>query len=208
MMRHEDIWRGIDLLAIKHGLTASGLSRLAGLDPTAFNKSKRKGARDGKPRWPSTESLAKALDAVGSGFDEFADLVSGRGGRAVPLLGLAQAGEGGFFDNSGFPAGIGWDEVEFPGVENGDGLYALEITGDSMEPVFREGDRIVVAPGESVRVGDRVVVRTRDGEVMAKLLGHRSARRVELVSFNPAYAPREFNPTDLDWIARIVWASQ
>lgn len=207
-MRHEDIWRGIDLLALKHGLTASGLSRLAGLDPTAFNKSKRNGAKDGKPRWPSTESLSKALEAVGAGFDDFADLVSGRQGRSVPLLGLAQAGDGGFFDNSGFPAGVGWDEVEFPGLENGDGLYALEISGDSMEPVFREGDRIVVAPGESVRVGDRVVVRTREGEVLAKLLGHRSARRVELISFNPAYPPREFNPTDLEWIARIVWASQ
>lgn len=207
-MRHEDIWRGIDLLAVRHGLTASGLSKLAGLDATAFNKSKRVNPKDGKPRWPSTESLAKALDAVGSGFDEFAALVSGRQGRAVPLIGLAQAGEGGFFDDAGFPVGAGWDEVEFPGVERGEGMYALEISGDSMEPVFRAGDRIVVAPGESVRVGDRVVVRTRDGEVLAKLLGHRSARRVELISFNPNYAPRELQPEEIDWIARIIWASQ
>jgi len=207
-MRHEDIWRGIDLLALKHGLTASGLSRMAGLDPTAFNKSKRKGTKDGKPRWPSTESLAKALDAVGAGFDEFADLVEGRRSRTVPLIGMAQAGEGGFFDDAGFPVGAGWDEVEFPGLESAESSYALEISGDSMEPVFRAGDRIVVAPHESVRVGDRVVVKTREGEVLAKQLAHRSARRIELRSFNPDYPPREFEPAELEWIARIVWASQ
>ena len=207
-MRHEDIWRGIDLLALKHGLTASGLSRLAGLDATAFNKSKRFAAGDGKPRWPSTESLSKALDAVGCNIDEFAALVSGRAGRAVPLIGMAKAGSDGFFDDAGFPVGSGWDEVEFPGLESRDGVYALEISGDSMEPIYRAGDRVVVAPGESVRVGDRVVVRTAGGEVMAKLLAHRSARRVELASSNPAHPPRILAPEDIAWIARIVWASQ
>ena len=60
MIRHAEIWRAIDRLAAKHGLTASGLARRAGLDATAFNKSKRKGP-SGKPRWPSTESVAKIL---------------------------------------------------------------------------------------------------------------------------------------------------
>ena len=207
-MRHEDIWRGIDVLAARHGLTPSGLSRLAGLDATAFNKSKRFNAKDGKPRWPSTESLSKILEAVGESFDSFAEVVTGKSGRAVPLIGLAKAGQGGFFDDSGFPVGAGWDEVEFPGVEQGEGLYALEITGDSMEPVFRAGDRVVVAPGESVRTGDRIIAKTQAGEVLAKVLGHRSTRRVELISFNPAYPPMEFEPQDIAWIARIVWASQ
>lgn len=207
-MRHEDIWRGIDLLAARHGLTASGLARQAGLDPTAFNKSKRFAPGDGKPRWPSTESLAKVLDSLGVGFEDFAALIAGRRSRAVPLIGLARAGEGGFFDDAGFPAGAGWDEVEFPGVEQGDGLYALEISGNSMEPLYRPGDRIVVAPGESVRVGDRVVVKTQAGEVLAKLLGHRSARRVRLDSLNPDYPPRDLDTEDIAWMARIVWASQ
>ena len=70
-MRHNEVWRGIDLLAERNGLSASGLARLAGLDPTSFNPSKRQ-ARDGRPRWPSTESIARALEAVGSGMDDFA----------------------------------------------------------------------------------------------------------------------------------------
>ena len=65
MMRHADIWQAIDRLAADHGLSPSGLARRAGLDPTTFNKSKRL-ARDGRPRWPSTESLSKILESVGT----------------------------------------------------------------------------------------------------------------------------------------------
>ena len=60
MLRHEDIWRAIDKLAHEHGLTPSGLARRAGLDATTFNRSKRM-SREGKLRWPSTESVAKVF---------------------------------------------------------------------------------------------------------------------------------------------------
>ena len=207
-MRHTDIWKGLDALAARHGLSPSGLARAAGLDPTAFNKSKREGA-GARPRWPSTESIARALDAVGAGWDDFAELASGalRPGRAVPLIGLAQAGDGGFFDDGGFPVGAGWDEVRFPGLGD-ETVYALEIAGDSMEPVYREGDRIIVQPGADVRRGDRVVAKTRNGEVLAKMLGRVTESKVELVSFNPAYPLREVPREDLLWLARILWASQ
>src|SRR5262249_27852794 len=147
----------------------------AGLDPTAFNKSKRTGA-DGSPRWLSTESLSKALDAVGASLEDFAALAGGgRQGQSAPLLGFAKAGNNGYFDDAGFPVGDGWEEVRFPGLGN-ETVYALEITGDSMEPVYRRGDRIVVAPGMGVRRGDRVVAKTTGGEVLAKVLGRQTER--------------------------------
>jgi phage repressor protein C with HTH and peptisase S24 domain len=207
-MRHTDVWRAIDALAERHGLTASALARRAGLDATAFNRSKRENPDGQRPRWPSTESIAKALDAVGESFDTFAELLSGeRGGRAVPVIGLAQAGSEGFFDDVGFPLGHGWDEVRFPGLGN-ESVYALEIQGESMEPVYRAGDRIIVAPGVSLRRGDRVVARTRSGDIMAKVLGSRTQTRIELLSFNPAFPPRDVPVQDLSWMARIMWASQ
>ncbi len=205
-MNHRDIWRGIDALAAHHGLTPSGLARRAGLDPTAFNPSKRAGA-DGRPRWPSTESLARVLDAVGSRFEDFAALIDGRRGAIAPLIGFAQAGQDGFFDDAGFPVGSGWEEVRFPGLET-ESVYALEISGDSMEPAYRAGDRIIVSPGATVKAGDRVVAKTVEGEVMAKVLARRNTRTVELASLNPAYPTRSFKPSDLAWIARILWASQ
>lgn len=205
-MNHRDIWRGIDALAAHHGLTPSGLARRAGLDPTAFNPSKRAGA-DGRPRWPSTESLARVLDAVGSRFEDFAALIDGRRGAIAPLIGFAQAGQDGFFDDAGFPVGTGWEEVRFPGLET-ESVYALEISGDSMEPAYRAGDRIIVSPGATVKAGDRVVAKTVEGEVMAKVLARRNTRTVELASLNPAYPTCSFKPSDLAWIARILWASQ
>lgn len=205
-MQHKDIWRGLDLLAAHHGLTASALAKRAGLDPTSFNPSKREAA-DGRPRWPSTESLARVLEAVGAGFDDFAALVEGRRGGSAPLIGFAQAGQDGFFDDAGFPVGAGWEEVRFPGLGT-ETVYALEISGDSMEPAYRAGDRIIVAPGAEVKIGDRVVAKTTEGEVMAKVLARKTARLIELASLNPEYDPREFKPSEIAWIARILWASQ
>ncbi|PWE18861.1 DNA-binding protein [Marinicauda salina] len=206
MLTHAQIWRGVDRLAQRAGLSASGLARKAGLDATTFNPSKRR-SETGKPRWPSTESLAKALDAAGASFEDFAALATGATGRSVPLIGLAQAGEAGFFDDAGFPVGAGWEEVRFPGVAD-EHAYALEITGDSMAPVYRPGDRIVVSPGSMPRRGDRVVAKTRDGEVMAKELGRTTAKTAELISLNPDYETRVLDLAEIEWMARIVWASQ
>jgi len=218
MLSHDQVWTAIDALAARHGMTVSGLAKAAGLDPTSFNKSKRV-ADKGRLRWPSTESIAKALRATGASLDEFMGLLSGRsgiggsratagGGRyEIPLLGLARAGVGGFFDDGGFPTGQGWDEIAFP-ASDADGAYALEVSGDSMLPLYRDGDVIIVQPGAAVRRGDRVVVKTKAGEVMAKILSRQTAKRVELMSLNPHHPDRTVPAEEIDWIARIVWASQ
>lgn len=213
MLSHSAIWDAIDGLAARHGFTASGLAKLAGLDATAFNRSKRV-SRDGRERWPSTESVSKLLEATGESFDSFLSAggaylqtAASRGGATVPLLGLAQAGTGGFFDAAGHPAGEGWDEVRLP-APGETGIYALEVTGDSMLPLYRDGDRLVVSTTEQVRRGDRVVLRTRGGEVMAKILARQTAKLVELHSLNPAYEPRLIEMKEVEWIARIIWASQ
>ena len=52
------------MIAERYGFSASGLAKKAGLDPTSFNPSKRNGP-DGRPRWPTTESIARVLQCVG-----------------------------------------------------------------------------------------------------------------------------------------------
>jgi phage repressor protein C with HTH and peptisase S24 domain len=205
---HDQIWIAIDRLARKYGFSASGLAKASGLDPTTFNKSKR--ANEGKMRWPSTESVARALSVTGASFEEFVSLATGTHltmSRRVPVIGFAQAGASGYFDDAGFPAGVGWDEILFPGLAD-EHAYALEISGDSMQPAFRDGDRVVVSPQAGVRRGDRVVVKTVAGEVMAKQLARHTAQRIELRSFNPAYDIRSFMPSEISFMHRIVWASQ
>jgi len=125
----------------------------------------------------------------------------------IPLIGMAQAGGQGFFDDGGYPAGAGWDEVELPATTDPN-AYALSISGDSMEPAYREGDAIIVSPAAPVRVGDRVVARAADGAVMAKILRRRTASRIELESVNPAFPELKFAAADIIWMHRIIWASQ
>jgi len=206
MFRHGDIWRAIDRMAAQNGLSTSGLAKAAGLDPTSFNKSKRIG-RDGKPHWPGTESIAKVLEAVDATLGDFSALMEGGGGRRIPVIGLARAGGGGYFDDAGFPTGAGWEEIVCPDIDDPD-AYGLEITGDSMEPVFRAGAIVIVSPGSGIRRGDRVVVKTRDGEVMAKELVRRTARRIELKSVNRARRDPVLAANDVAWLARILWVSQ
>jgi phage repressor protein C with HTH and peptisase S24 domain len=216
MLSHDQVWAAIDRLAERNSLSASGLAKRAGLDSTAFNKSKRRSA-DGRPRWPSTESLAKIMQATGASLDEFVSMLAGEtangarraAGRAfgIPLLGFAQAGAGGYFDDAGFPVGHGWDLIEFPaGVP--EGSYALKVQGDSMLPLYRDGDVLIVQPDAGIRRGDRVVVKTTGGEVMAKILARRNAQIVELTSVNPDHPDRSVPVGEVEWLARILWASQ
>ena len=209
MLTHTQVWTAIDALAHQHSLTPSALAKKAGLDPTTFNKSKRRTA-DGRLRWPSTESLAKCLAATGATIDEFVRYISAEAGepkRAIPLIGLAQAGGGGYFDDGGFPTGAGWDEISFPAVDD-EHAYALEISGDSMIPLYRDGDIVIVSPSSTARRGDRVVVKTKKGEVLAKELKRMSGKIIELKSLNPEFPDRAIELENIDWMSRIVWSSQ
>ena len=153
-LTHNQIWTAIDRLAARAKLTPSGLAKKAGLDPTTFNKSKRI-TPEGRPRWPSTESVAKSLAATGTKVDTFVSLITDGGKAAisnVPLIGFAEAGAGGYFDDGGFPVGKGWEEIAFPSVTD-EHAYALEISGDSMKPAYRDGDVIVVSPAAPVPQG-------------------------------------------------------
>jgi phage repressor protein C with HTH and peptisase S24 domain len=211
-LSHGEIWRAIDALAERFDMTPSAMARMAGLDPTSFNRSKRGSVEaDGRARWPSTESLAKLLEATGVNFSEFAALTErtsapGPAGRGAPLIGLAQAGQAGFFDEAGMPAGSGWDEVAAPDL--GDGLFALEVAGDALAPVYRDGDRLLVSPSQEPRKGDRVVARTNAGEVLVRELGRVTARTIELIALDGAGQPRLLSRDEVAWVARIVWVSQ
>jgi phage repressor protein C with HTH and peptisase S24 domain len=207
-LTHNQIWTALDRLAARSKLSPSGLAKRSGLDPTTFNKSKRI-TPDGRARWPSTESLAKALSATSVSIESFVSLISESNGsaQAIPLLGFGQAGEGGHFDDKGVPLGKGWDEFAFPGVTD-EHAYALEISGDALLPTYRDGDVIIVSPGAPVRRGDRVVVKTGSGELMIKELKRQTAKQVELKSLNAEHPERTLTLEDVAWISRVVWASQ
>lgn len=195
MYAHKDVWAAIDRLAEGAGYSPSGLARKAGLDPTTFNKSKRVSA-DGKPRWPSTESIAKILAVTGMTMSEFFTLAGDEGGAKIPVIKFGGAGRGSVFDDGGRPSGRGWSDLPFPG---GSGFFALEVDDGSMMPVYRAGDVLVVSPMADIRRGDRVVVKTRKG-IAAGIF----QRNGEIESFSGG----EIEADSAEWTARIMWVSQ
>jgi phage repressor protein C with HTH and peptisase S24 domain len=208
MLTNDQVWSALDRLARRAGLSSSGLAKRAGLDPTTFNKSKRV-TSDGRERWPSTESVAKALAATNSSIDSFVQLIGdgARGLQSVPAIGFAEAGNGGYFDDRGRPSGKDWEQMAL--LQAGDEhVYALEISGDAHKPAYRDGDVIVVSPATPIRRGDRVVVKTSAGEMMVRELKRRTAKAIELQSLNLAHADRTLVASEVAWIARIVWARQ
>ena len=209
MLRHSDIWEAIDRIAAKHNLSPSGLAKQAGLDATTFNKSKRS-TRDGKLRWPSTESISKILAATSSNLSDLLNELPNAATtitQRIPVIGFAQAGDNGYFDDAGYPTGSGWEEIVFPDIGDPN-AYSLMVSGDSMEPLYRDGDRIIISPVANIRGGDRVIVKTGKGEIMAKELVRRTAQRIELRSINPEYENPVLPTAEVEWIARILWASQ
>jgi phage repressor protein C with HTH and peptisase S24 domain len=213
MLTHDTIWLAIDRLAQSCGYSTSGLAKRAGLDPTSFNRSKRIGV-DGKPRWPSTESVARVLDATGSTMTEFIELIgnpasSPKKQSRIPVISFAVAGKSEHFNESGIPLGSGWDHIHFPHAPDEEkSMYALEVTGTQFHPLFREGDRLIIAPQAPLRKGDRVVVRTANGKILAKELHRQTASKVELKSLVAGENDIVFSPKDISWIARIIWVSQ
>ena len=212
MLTHKAIWRGIDLLAERKGFSASGLAKRAGLDPTTFNKSKRT-TKQGKSRWPSTESVSKILEATSTSMADFVALIDEGGeGPAPPVrrvrcLSLGQMEREQAFDPAGFPQAGPWEDIEFPAIGD-DSAYAVELDRDVIPPVLRAGDMLIVSPRSSVRRHDRVVVRHKTGEVEFGVLMRRTAQRIALGNFCRPDEERSIDSGSLAWIARILWISQ
>lgn len=109
-------------------------------------------------------------------------------GRKVPLVSWARAGEA-----------VGYEDLcrqleEWVYTETRDpNAFSVELEGDSMEPRFFAGDRVVVTPNGEPRNGDFVLAKLSDDGVVFKRF-HRTGPEgsiIRLESLNPNYAPRE-----------------
>lgn len=211
LFTHPQVWAGIDKLAREKGWSASRLAREAGLDPTTFNPSKRH-TNQAKPRWPSTESLAKVLDATGTSLETFvgfmndeASGVEGLPSKRMRCVSLGEACRPGFFDDSGFPVGSAREEIDFPSIADKH-AFALEVQGDKMRPAYRDGDLLIVSPNAGIRRHDHVILKDVSGELTAGILVRRTAERLELLAKNDEQQKLSYALKDVAWLSRIVWA--
>jgi phage repressor protein C with HTH and peptisase S24 domain len=234
MLQHADVWRGIDRLAAKHGLSASGLARRAGLDPTAFNPSKRI-TREGRPRWPSTESLSKILAVTGEPFLDFVLLTGAHSGdalgnghgaagfdqpvtggrvvmrpsqaRTVPVLPLERLTSGDFFSNAGQPTGTGWGHLDFEGSVGRD-AFGIEISGGEFDPIYRDGDTVIASCGVEIRRGDRVVLGLANGGTLIRRVVRHDADGYYTETIRHSGQPQFLPQDQVRFAARILWVTQ
>jgi len=212
MLTHEQIWRGVDRLALRNGLSPSGLAKRAGLDPTTFNKSKRV-TQDGKQRWPGTESLSKILEATQTSMAEFVTLIDetpGPAQRAAELrlksIRLSQISDESF-DKSGFPSAGEWEDVEFPAIED-PRAYIVELDRDGTQAFCRPGSLVVVSPSSSVRRHDRIILKSKEGTLLLGTIKRKTAQNYTLVDTGGQPDETTIATRDIAWVARILWVSQ
>ncbi|MEZ0137336.1 MAG: S24 family peptidase [Candidatus Reddybacter sp.] len=128
----------------------------------------------------------------------------------IPIIGNAQAGPDGYWDDHGH-------------LEHGDGFivasskdpdaYALRVRGDSMAPTIKNGWLVVVEPNSPPHLGENVLVCTTDGLCMIKeyRLYNEHDQEYTFGSINdahPAMTVQKINVTRLQPITMIVMGSQ
>ena len=214
MLTHQQIWLAVDRLAASSGYSVSGLAKVSGLDPTAFNKSKRTGP-EGKLRWPSTESISRILNATGATMMEFTSLVEN---DAITIhknkifmieLDKAQKNNEDIFDAKGLPTGKNWQETELPQITMGDNTaYALKISGTAVEPFYRNDDILIISPKSSIQKGDRVIFNSYEGQIYIMQIVDKNETQIELKNLDNKQDNITIPTKNISSIARIIWASQ
>ncbi len=208
MLTHNQVWGAVDRIAARYNFSPSGLAKAAGLDPTTFNKSKRvtpDGAHAGPRPNPSPRCWTQPAPISTSSFRCLPRNRSVRRSRAADRICRGRRRR--FLRRQRLSGRQRLGRNQAADVDD-DHAYALEVSGNSMEPLYRKGDILVVSPAAPLRKGDRVVLKTKDGEVLAKELKKKTVKAVELKSLNPDHRDRTLQMSDVVWIARIVWASQ
>lgn len=218
MFRHLQIWTAIDRLADINGLSPSGLARKAGLDATAFNKSKRF-SKEGRERWPSTESLAKVLEVTKTDFLDFgmilkphdqvgashslSDLVYTSNTTRAPM----ELPRSGFFEEDVQDSTKKWEIISLPEGQF-DGDFAFRVPDNSMLPVFRENDIVIISKQVQTKAGDRVVIKLANGKYIVRILIDNAPDAVMLTTFNTDNAEQLLPRDNFEWMMKITWASQ
>ena len=204
MLSHKRIWRAIDRIAKDAGLTPSGLAKKAGLDPTSFNKSKRIGS-GGKLRWPSTESLYKLLKVLGKDLSYFSSLVEPDSISEIKLIGSLQTNLKGFCECD---ENSEWESVTFPRTFNKDSV-AIKINGYSLEPIYRNGDTLIISKKEAlISEDDRVVLKTTDNELIVKRFIEKDETNTSLRCLEKEGSTSKVPNEKIEWIGKIIWVSQ
>src|SRR5690606_32133683 len=202
-------------LARDRGSSLAALSRMIGRNSSYLQQYITKGS----PRKLEEDDRLRRAQVVSGGESE----LGGREDRTpalsapasgewveVPRLPLEASAGPGSVAGAGGAEEIAFDAFRFSrrwlreqGLEPAQ-LSSIRVMGDSMDPLLRDGDEILVdRTPRPFREGVHVV---RLGEALhVKLLQAVPPSGMRLISKNPAYEPVEVPMADVDVVGRVVW---
>ncbi len=201
MLTHKTIWYAIDELAKDNNLSPSGLARLAGLDPTTFNKSKRV-ALSGKLRWPSTESIAKILAVTNTSLNSFIQPIDKNKQKSFNHYPH-------FIQND---TGLNFNEIDtletLPLIEHDDNIHlAFEVSQDYKDHNIKAGTIALLDMGSGLRRNDLVIIQSNDTEQKSYNIGHLAIETAHDYQIITNDAKQTILKKHCDWAARILWLS-
>ena len=197
--------------AREKGSSLAALSRMIGRNGTYLQQYISKGS----PRKLEEEDRRKlaqflGLDEaeLGAPQDKSYDMKARGDWVDVPRLAV---------DASAGPGAVGAEEVPFDAFRfsrrwlaeqglDGAHLSAIRVVGDSMEPLLREGDEVLVDRREQP-FRDGVHVVRLDDSLLVKRVASQGAGRFSLLSQNLAYPPIQLGADEFAIIGRVVWKS-
>lgn len=112
----------------------------------------------------------------------------------IPVLGKVKAG----YDYLANENIIGHIFLDFK-PSDPENYYALQVTGDSMEPLFSDGDIAIVHKQDNFDSGNTCIVLINGDEATVKKVV-RMDDGIDLIAMNPYYPVRHFNKNEMDEI--------
>lgn len=111
----------------------------------------------------------------------------------IPLLGTVKAG----YDYLAEENIVGYESID--NVTDKENYYALTVTGDSMEPLFSDGDVAIIHKQNDFESGNTCIVLINGDEATIKKVV-RMEDGIDLIAMNPYYPVKHFSKEDMQEI--------
>ena len=109
----------------------------------------------------------------------------------IPVLGTVKAG----YDYLAEENIIDYIPFKVNGTDK-ENYYALNVVGDSMEPLFDDGDTVIVHKQDDFENGDNCVVLINGNEATIKKV-YKGTTGIKLEAVNPYYPPKIFTEEEI-----------
>lgn len=89
-----------------------------------------------------------------------------------------------------------------------EGSRIINVSGNSMMPLYRHGDQLIVSDHAPIAIGDRIVIESEMYGILAGTLLYRDCSYIALMLGGRARRELQLTSSDIHYVGRVIWASQ